>query len=185
MEYALPLSPALLHGVLVPLQLAIAVLLAPVGKHLQHPTRRWDNITNELSELELNFKYGLNCIILGKEKGWGLVGHSDPDWCKPLLPLVCLFVGVSFCFHYFTLSVLQCGGEKVLRYCTCVGMLFAFITLAIYDSYFQPHVAKTLPHSENVSVYSYAAIILAIFGMLFHSTIEQPEYLVIEEVASN
>ena len=137
------------------------------------------------ADLGENFHEGLQCIFAGEEAGIGLIGHSDPTWCQPLLSLVILFVLVSMLFHYFTLSVLHSGGERCLRYCNCVGIIFAFIILSVYDREFQARVIPKMPHSEKVSIYSIVAMLLVVVAMYFHSTIEQPGHLIVQENADS
>ena len=59
-EHALPLSPALLHGMLVPLQFVISVLLAPVAMRIQSPRDHVWNLTRQIAGEE---REGLVCWV--------------------------------------------------------------------------------------------------------------------------
>mmetsp|Transcript_8370 Transcript_8370/g.10915 ORF Transcript_8370/g.10915 Transcript_8370/m.10915 type:complete len:528 (+) Transcript_8370:132-1715(+) len=177
-QYSLPISPAILHGYLVPLQFILGVLFAPIGLHLQHPDLHWDNLTGEIDSVLENVKDGVKCLILGDEVGFGLIGHSDPNWCKPLLPLLIGFVFVSMVFHYLTLQVLKKGGEKALRIGATLAIPIAWGGLAIYDISGKPHVDKIVSYTPRISMYNIIALFFCVVGIFYSKTVEQPDHRV-------
>jgi len=174
-SYSVPVSPMLLHGWLVPIEFLFGVLWAPVGRHLQHPTRPWRNISTEIRGLDDEVIEGLQCILLGKESGIGVIGHSDPNWCKPLLPLLVMFLLVSFSYHVLTLYVMKHGSEIALRIATAAAIPIGWGVLAFYDVKFQPDVSKDVPTEGVISVFSKIAMVCIVLGLLFHRTVGEPE----------
>ncbi|GBG24862.1 Crt-like 3 [Hondaea fermentalgiana] len=174
-RYSLPVAPMMLHGWLVPMQFLFGVILAPIGRHLQHPTRKWSNVSMELHGLDEEVSQGLQCILLGKETGIGYIGHADPDWCKPLLPLLILFLLVSFSYHMLTLYIMRKATELCLRICTALAIPIGWSALIIYDINFQPNVSKDVPTQIVVSSYNKVALVLIVLSMFLHKTIAEPE----------
>jgi hypothetical protein len=172
--YSVPLSPLLLHAYLVPMQCVFGLLLAPIGRHFQHPTQPLYNISRELEGMGKEVSDGLKCIFLGSESGFVVIDISDENWCKPLFPLLVLFVAVSFSFHVLTLYVIKRGTEFCLRVCTALAIPFAWVSLVVYDLYFPPHVGKEVPTQFVVSWFSKASVLLVVLGILFHQTVKEP-----------
>lgn len=174
-RYSLPVAPMMLHGWLVPMQFLFGVILAPIGRHLQHPTRKWSNVSMEVRGLDEEVSQGLQCILLGKETGIGYIGHADPDWCKPLLPLLILFLLVSFSYHMLTLFIMRKATELSLRICTALAIPIGWSALVVYDFYFQPNVSKDVPTQVVISPFNKVALACIVISLFFHRTIAEPE----------
>jgi hypothetical protein len=113
--------------------------------------------------------------VFGEETGMGIIVVTDPDACKPLPPLLVLFVAVSFSFHMLTLSVMRNGTELLLRLCTAGAVPVGWVALVLYDIYFGPHVDPALPTTQlTVSWYSQLAMLLVVAGIMLHRTVEEP-----------
>ncbi len=174
-SYSLPVSPLLLHAWLVPIQFFFGILLAPVGRHLQHPQREFHNVTAELIGFGQEVQAGLKCILLGEETGMYDPDLYDPTWCRPLLPLLILFVATSFAFHMLTLFVMKLGTEFSLRICTSLAVPLAWMSLAYYAAKFPPHVKNIVPTQAVVSIVSELAMLGVSVGVLLHTTVREPE----------
>mmetsp|Transcript_2868 Transcript_2868/g.4119 ORF Transcript_2868/g.4119 Transcript_2868/m.4119 type:complete len:651 (-) Transcript_2868:382-2334(-) len=172
-RYAIPVSPIVLHGWLIPMQFLFGALLAPVGRHLQHPSRMWGNVSVELKGISDEVSDGLRCILLGEESGIGLIG-TDPTWCEPLLPSLILFLLVSFAFHVLTLFVMRRGTEICLRICTGIAIPIGWGVLVFYDVNFHRQGAGE-PTQVVISPFSKIAMVCVVIGVFFHKTVVEPE----------
>jgi len=174
-RYSVPVAPIILHGWLVPMQFVFGILLAPVGRYLQHPTDTWHNVTFEMDGLNRDIGAGLRCIIMGEVTGVRVVGMYDPDWCKPLFPLLIAFLAVSFFFHLLTLYLMKHGTEVLLRVCAACAIPLGWGLLALYDLNFRPKLDPIIPTQDAVSWFSIAAMMLVVVGVLFHRTTVEPQ----------
>jgi len=173
-QYSLPVPPLLLHSWVVPMQFVFGTMLAPVGRHFQNPTRPWNNISDHLVGIDIEFQEGLRCILYGEVTGMGLIHHSDPEWCKPLLPLLILFVAVSFSFHMLTLHVAKNGTELSLRLTTILAVPLGWCALVAYENHFRPNVDPVVPTNIVISNWSKAAMVFVVLGIYFNTAIEEP-----------